>query len=80
MARWDRRYALVVALSLAVVIGLAAGLATEVGRPYPGFFFAIDYHVAPAEPAAAPTLLSRWASRRSTRGFRSCNVRKAASR
>src|SRR6185437_15713557 len=62
MARWDRRYALVVALSLAVVIGLAAGLATEVGRPYPGFFFAIDYHVAPAEPAARAAGL-RWGDR-----------------
>ena len=62
MARWDRRYALVAALSLAVVIGLAAGLASEVGRPYPGFFFAIDYHVAPAEPAARGAGL-RWGDR-----------------
>ena len=62
MARWDRRYALVAALSLAVVIGLAAGLASEVGRPYPGFFFAIDYHVAPVEPAARAAGL-RWGDR-----------------
>ncbi|MEX2222948.1 MAG: adenylate/guanylate cyclase domain-containing protein [Candidatus Rokuibacteriota bacterium] len=52
MARWDRRFALVVAVSLAVVVGLGAGLAAEVGRPYPGFFFAIDYHIVPVEPAA----------------------------
>ena len=51
MARWDRRYALVAAASLAVVVGLGVGLATEVGRPYPGFFFDIDYHIAPVEPA-----------------------------
>ncbi len=62
MARWDRRYALVAGLSLAVVIGLAVGLASEVGRPYPGFFFAIDYHVAPAEPAARTAGL-RWGDR-----------------
>lgn len=52
MARWDPRFALLVAVSLAVVVGVFAGFAAEVGRPYPGFFFAIDYHVAPVEPAA----------------------------
>ena len=31
MASWDRRLALVVAMSLAVVGGLGVGLATEVG-------------------------------------------------
>jgi class 3 adenylate cyclase len=62
MARWDRRFALVVAVSLAVVVGLGAGLATEVGRPYPGFFFAIDYHIAPVEPAARAAGL-RWGDR-----------------
>jgi class 3 adenylate cyclase len=62
MARWDRRFALVVAVSLAVVIGLGVGLAAEVGRPYPGFFFAIDYHIAPVEPAARAAGL-RWGDR-----------------
>ena len=62
MAPWDRRFALVVAVSLAVVVGLGAGLATEVGRPYPGFFFAIDYHIAPVEPVARAAGL-RWGDR-----------------
>lgn len=62
MGRWDRRFALVVAVSLAVVIGLGVGLAAEVGRPYPGFFFAIDYHIAPVEPAARAAGL-RWGDR-----------------
>src|SRR5262244_1258010 len=62
MARWDRRYALVFAVSLAVLAGLGAGLATEVGRPYPGFFFAIDYHVVPVEPKARAAGL-RWGDR-----------------
>src|SRR5215470_11708299 len=62
MARWDRRYALVFAVSLAVVAGLGAGLASEVGRPYPGFFFAIDYHVVPVEPEARAAGL-RWGDR-----------------
>jgi class 3 adenylate cyclase len=62
MARWDRRFALVVAVSLVVVVGLGAGLAAEVGRPYPGFFFAIDYHVAPVEGAARAAGL-RWGDR-----------------
>ncbi|HKW92769.1 MAG TPA: adenylate/guanylate cyclase domain-containing protein, partial [Methylomirabilota bacterium] len=62
MARWDRRFALVFAVSLAVVAGLGMGLASEVGRPYPGFFFAIDYHVVPVEPAARAAGL-RWGDR-----------------
>ena len=62
MARWDRRFAVVVLVSLAVVLGLGVGLATEVGRPYPGFFFAIDYHVAPVEPAARAAGM-RWGDR-----------------
>ncbi len=62
MARWDRRFALVVAVSLAVVVGLGVGLAAEVGRPYPGFFFAIDYHVAPVEAEARAAGL-RWGDR-----------------
>ncbi len=62
MASWDRRFALVVAVSLAVVGGLGVGLASEVGRPYPGFFFAIDSHIAPVEPAARAAGL-RWGDR-----------------
>ena len=62
MARWDRRFALVVAVSLAVVVGLGVGLAAGVGRPYPGFFFAIDYHVVPVEAEARAAGL-RWGDR-----------------
>ncbi|HSB40606.1 MAG TPA: adenylate/guanylate cyclase domain-containing protein [Methylomirabilota bacterium] len=62
MARWDRRFALLVGVSLAVIAGLLAGLVAEVGRPYPGFLFAIDYRVAPVEPAARAAGL-RWGDR-----------------
>jgi class 3 adenylate cyclase len=62
MARWGPRFALLVAVSLAVIAGVLAGLVAEVGRPYPGFLFAIDYHVAPVEPAARAAGL-RWGDR-----------------
>jgi class 3 adenylate cyclase len=62
MARWDRRFALLVGVSFAVIVGLLAGLVAEVGRPYPGFLFAIDYRVAPVEPAARAAGL-RWGDR-----------------
>ena len=52
MARWDLRSAALVAVSLAVLLGLLGGLALEAGRPYPGFFVTPDYYVVPIEPAA----------------------------
>ena len=52
MARWDSRFSLLVAASLAVVLGLLLGLAAEAGRPYPGFFAAPDFRVFPVDPAA----------------------------
>ena len=52
MARWDLRFSLVVAASLAVLVGLVADLALDAGRPYPGFFAAPDFRLFPAEPAA----------------------------
>jgi hypothetical protein len=52
MARWDRQSRLLVAASLAVLLGLLGGLAVEAGRPYPGFFAAPDYHLVPVEAAA----------------------------
>jgi class 3 adenylate cyclase len=48
MARWDLRISLVVAASLAVLVGLVAGLALDAGRPYPGFFAAPDFRLFPA--------------------------------
>ena len=52
MARWDLRSTLLVAVSLAVLLGLLGGLALEAGRPYPGFFATPDYYVVPIESAA----------------------------
>jgi hypothetical protein len=49
MARWDLRFSLVVAASLAVLVGLVADLALDAGRPYPGFFAAPDFRLFPAE-------------------------------
>lgn len=52
MARWDLRFLLVVAASLAVLVGLVAGLAVDAGRPYPGFFAAPDFRLFPADQDA----------------------------
>src|SRR5262245_43252658 len=52
MARWDPRFSLLVAASLAVLLGLLLGLTGEAGRPYAGFFAAPDYRVFPVDPAA----------------------------
>ena len=50
--RRDPRFVLLVAVTAVAILGLGVGLAAEVGRPYPGFFFAVDYRVFPVEPAA----------------------------
>ena len=50
--RGSRPFALLVAASLAILLGLLAALAWQVGRPYPGFFHAIDYRVFPVERAS----------------------------
>jgi class 3 adenylate cyclase len=52
MPRPGRRFVLVVAASVAVLAGVLAALASNVGRPYPGFFFTPDYRVFPVTPAA----------------------------
>ena len=52
MARWDLRSRLLVAASLAVLLGLLGGLALDAGRPIRGFFATPDYYVVPIEPAA----------------------------
>jgi class 3 adenylate cyclase len=59
MARWDLRFSLVVAASLAVLVGLVADLALDAGRPYPGFFAAPDFRLFPAEPDARAAGLRR---------------------
>jgi hypothetical protein len=44
-----------VGLAVAALVGVAAALLSQVGRPYPGFFFSADYRVFPvcAESRAA---------------------------
>jgi class 3 adenylate cyclase len=49
-ARW---LTVVLGLSIAVLVALAAGLAAQVGRPYPGFFIALDHRIFPVEARAA---------------------------
>src|SRR3989304_2320256 len=55
--RRDPRFVLLVAVTAVAILGLGVGLAAEVGRPYPGFFLAVDYRVFPVEPAARPARL-----------------------
>jgi class 3 adenylate cyclase len=45
MVRRNSRALLVVALTVAALLVLLAGLAVKVGRPYPGFFVAPDFRV-----------------------------------
>ncbi|HET7875286.1 MAG TPA: adenylate/guanylate cyclase domain-containing protein [Methylomirabilota bacterium] len=42
----------VVVLTGAALVAVLASLVSQVGRPYPGFFFAPDYRVVPTERAA----------------------------
>jgi class 3 adenylate cyclase len=52
MSRRDSRFILLVVAIVAVLVSLGAGLAREVGRPFPGFFIAPDDRIFPASPAA----------------------------
>ena len=47
--------AAIVALTMAALLGVFVSLAVQVNRPYPGFFFSLDYRVFPvsAESRAA---------------------------
>jgi len=47
-----RRFVVLVAATAALLLGVLGALVSEVGRPYPGFFFSPDYRVTPAEPEA----------------------------
>ena len=48
MLRRDPRFGLLVALTVAAIVGVLASLVVEIGRPYPGFFFSSDFRVFPA--------------------------------
>lgn len=52
MARENGRALLLVAASVAAIVAVALGLVLEVGRPYPGFFAALDGAVFPPEDPA----------------------------
>ena len=52
MTRRDPRFTLLVAATAAAILGLGAALVHDVGRPYPGFFFAPDYRIFPVSAAA----------------------------
>lgn len=62
MAQRDRRFTLVAAASGLLVLGIFASLASDGGRPYPGFFVAADYRALPLE-AEARALGVGWADR-----------------
>ena len=48
MLRRDPRFGLLVALTVAAIVGVLVCLVVEIGRPYPGFFFSSDFRVFPA--------------------------------
>ena len=52
MFRRDPRFGLLVALTVAAIVGVLVCLAVEIGRPYPGFFFSSDFRVFPATLSA----------------------------
>jgi len=52
MTQRDPRYVVVVLATVALILGVLASLAADVGRPYPGFFFSVDYRVFPLDLAA----------------------------
>ena len=53
MLRRDPRFGLLVALTVAAIVGVLVCLVVEIGRPYPGFFFSSDFRVFPRELALA---------------------------
>ena len=52
MFRRDPRFGLLVALTVAAIVGVLVCLIVEIGRPYPGFFFSSDFRVFPATLSA----------------------------
>jgi class 3 adenylate cyclase len=48
----NTRFTLLVAASGLTLVGILLALVAQVGRPYPGFFFATDYRIFPVEPEA----------------------------
>ena len=52
MLRRDPRFGLLVALTVAAIVGVLVCLVVEIGRPYPGFFFSSDFRVFPATLSA----------------------------
>src|SRR4030095_283367 len=57
MLRGDRRFAWLVVATVLVLVGVAAGLIRDVGRPYPGFHADVDYRILmPSEAARAAGL------------------------
>jgi class 3 adenylate cyclase len=58
MIRHDRRMMALVAITLAALFGVLAALASQVGRPYPGFFFSLDYRIFPVSREARAVGLS----------------------
>jgi len=54
--RRDPRMTLLVAVTGAAMLGVLASLLGQVNRPYPGFFFSVDYRVFPVDAAAREAL------------------------
>jgi len=52
MLRRDPRFGLLVAFTVAAIVGVFGSLLVEIGRPYPGFFFSSDFRVFPVERSA----------------------------
>ena len=49
MLRRDLRFGLLVARTVAAIVGVLVCLVVEIGRPYPGFFFSSDFRVFPVD-------------------------------
>jgi class 3 adenylate cyclase len=52
MLRRDPRFGLLVALTVAAIVGVLVSLVVEIGRPYPGFFFSADFRIFPTTRSA----------------------------
>ena len=57
MPRRDLRITALVGLTPAALLGVPATLASQIGRPYPGFFFSPDCRVFPVTAAARAAYL-----------------------